>query len=1122
MLMLTGLFPAILSSAVAMGQTVLYVDDDAPAGGDGASWTTAFHDLQLALEDAASGGVDEIRVAQGTYAPTSAPQGSFQLIDDTALLGGYAGLGAADPDERDIDAYETVLSGLNQYRVLFGSGTGPTAVLDGFTITKGRRVGVADPSRSGAGMHNDGGSPTVSRCIFLNNWCGWYGGAVYNRNSSHPAFTDCQFVGNYSDNRGGAMYNDTGSGVTMTRCKIMDNTAWDSGGAVYCRHGEESVFQHCTFATNSAAAGGALYFEESDSVLIDCTLNGNQALWSNGGAIVLSGGVSQILNCGFYGNSAGNGSGGAISHSHGIPMMTNCAFSGNLANLRGAIALSGGASLINCTITGNHANSYGGIGAESGPLTLFNCILWGNSSAAGMSESAQFYKTGGTVDISHCCIQSWTGAWPSTAVISEDPRFEDADGPDDTIGTPDDNLHLIPSSTSIDFGDNDALPADTYDLDGDGDTAERLPIDLGGDPRVQANPCRPDEPAIVDLGAFESDAFNEADTDADGVINCEDDCPLHYDPDQTDCDHDGHGDVCAVAFGLVPDCNDNGVPDSCDIVGGTSDDSGSDGVPDECQGLYFVDDDAPEGGDGRSWDTAYKYLQDVLFDVRPNSEIRVAMGNYRPDQGEHGQVTPGASSATFRLANEVTLLGGYAGRGQPDPDLRDPATFETVLDGNLAATNVVTLSDTDQTAILDGFTVTRGRDRGLNNLRGSPQVSNCTMTRNGDSGMYNNGDPVLRNCNFSENFGDYLGGAGLTNETGGQPLLIDCVFSDNMVTSQGGAIRNSGSMRLRRCTFLRNVAAGGGAISNVGSLDAVNCLFLGNVAEEWDFTGYGGAIFSSDNLTLTGCVFVGNEVPRYVLGRYPARGGAVYALNATITHCTFAANVCSSPNPHEAEGGAIYGSAEIHNCVLWGNTPDQLLSSGLWTVRYSDVQGGWEGEGNIDVDPLWVRMPSPGPDGQWGTDDDDYGDLRLRPGSPVIDAADNRDVPADTLDVDEDGDAAEPLPLDAAGRPRFSDDPATEDTGIESPDFPELAVVDMGAYEFDNCEDPCESAAACPDADVNCDGVVDGFDVGIIRNTANWLQGVCVAAQHRADVNDDGTVDGFDIAAVRSTACWLK
>ena len=55
------------------------------------------------------------------------------------------------------------------------------------------------------------------------------------------------------------------------------------------------------------------------------------------------------------------------------------------------------------------------------------------------------------------------------------------------------------------------------------------------------------------------------------------------------------------------------------------------------------------------------------------------------------------------------------------------------------------------------------------------------------------------------------------------------------------------------------------------------------------------------------------------------------------------------------EGGA---QPTVTNCILWGNTPDQIRtfgsSSGVGGVTYCDVQGGHPGEGNIDVDPLFA------------------------------------------------------------------------------------------------------------------------------------------------------------------------
>ena len=56
-------------SGLAHGGGVLFVDDDAPPGGDGTSGDTAYRFLGDALTDASGGGIAEIHVAQGIYKP---------------------------------------------------------------------------------------------------------------------------------------------------------------------------------------------------------------------------------------------------------------------------------------------------------------------------------------------------------------------------------------------------------------------------------------------------------------------------------------------------------------------------------------------------------------------------------------------------------------------------------------------------------------------------------------------------------------------------------------------------------------------------------------------------------------------------------------------------------------------------------------------------------------------------------------------------------------------------------------------------------------------------------------------------------------------------------------------
>ena len=137
-----------------------------------------------------------------------------------------------------------------------------------------------------------------------------------------------------------------------------------------------------------------------------------------------------------------------------------------------------------------------------GNPTLTNCILWNNSDSGGTDEYAQI--CGGIPTVNYNCIQGWTGTLGGVGNIGDDPCFVEPYNGD---------YHLLPGSLCIDAGDNTAVPADTTDLDGDGNTTEPIPFDLDGNPRIVDG--NDDGNPVVDMGAYEFVPAIEADIDID-------------------------------------------------------------------------------------------------------------------------------------------------------------------------------------------------------------------------------------------------------------------------------------------------------------------------------------------------------------------------------------------------------------------------------------------------------------------------------------------------------------------------------------------------------------------------------------------------------------------------------
>ncbi len=238
-------------------------------------------------------------------------------------------------------------------------------------------------------------------------------------------------------------------------------------------------------------------------------------------------------------------------------------------------------------------------------------------------------------------------------------------------------------------------------------------------------------------------------------------------------------------------------------------------------------------------------------------------------------------------------------------------------------------------------------------------------TLSGDIGAAGNADNSYRviNNSFSSN-------SPLTNTAVLDGFTIEAANADgNFPLNLGGGMWNdNASPTVRNCFFKNNAAVAGGGIFNANSQPLVtNCLFVGNSG-----SSNGAAI---------------------------ANGGGT-AL-AQTTNCTFYGN--TGPNTINNQS-----SAAFTNCIIWGN--EGGISGG--TVSYSNVQGGFSGTGNLNIDPRFVNASG--------------SDFRLQQCSPAIDAGTNANAPA----TDFEGNTR---PFNATG----------------------VSNADMGAYEYQSTYDVC-------------------------------------------------------------------
>lgn len=205
-------------------------------------------------------------------------------------------------------------------------------------------------------------------------------------------------------------------------------------------------------------------------------------------------------------------------------------------------------------------------------------------------------------------------------------------------------------------------------------------------------------------------------------------------------------------------------------------------------------------GDCSSWENACR-LQTALYIAEVDDEVWVAAGVYKP-------TTSSNREATFHLKSKVEIYGGFPASGGEWSE-REWETHVTLLSGDIGiignyddnSYHIVDGSGVDNTAILDGFTISGGNANGnspnnngggIYSIGGNLLLRNVIIENNTASSMgggmfnYSESNPTLENVKVRNNFAE--GGGGMYNGDSSSPNLSSVQFSNNSASNGGECI----------------------------------------------------------------------------------------------------------------------------------------------------------------------------------------------------------------------------------------------------------------------------------------------------------------------------------------------
>ncbi|RJP76055.1 MAG: M28 family peptidase [Candidatus Zixiibacteriota bacterium] len=363
-----------------------------------------------------------------------------------------------------------------------------------------------------------------------------------------------------------------------------------------------------------------------------------------------------------------------------------------------------------------------------------------------------------------------------------------------------------------------------------------------------------------------------------------------------------------------------------------------------------------------------------LYNYRLQSEVgHYSSGFWIPDSASSPALDAADPAASYSLEPEPNGdradLGAYGAISQASLSPQDPHYAFGPVTGQWSAPQnspMYVISDLEvppgqELSIGPGVEVVfQGRYR----LTVSPGATLRALGDPGDSIVFRPADPAepwrgirflqagdscrLEYCRLEDGMADSDHGGGIFCDDS-SPALYSCTIAGCQANSGGGAyMTGASSPFFFQCRLEANQATSGGAVyvAENASVALEGCALVNNSAT----SGAAMTLWLSASALLRNTVLADNAA----IGN----AGGVYCMNAALEmeNCTVANNTAGT-------AGGVYllgaSNAAITGSILWGNLPTPFGSTAAPPpqITYSDVQGGWSGEGNRDVYPSFSAGP---------------------------------------------------------------------------------------------------------------------------------------------------------------------